>query len=1180
MNRRVLTSMLVVLLSLASTACGNGDGLAPASGDVPATISGINGPFDAFREEPFEIAGANFGSAGTAVTVRFTSVNGPVFQGGTAEHADVAGTIVSAGTVAGVTPVSIASGEFSAFVTVVLPDGEEILSFVPIAEFVALEVNALSLTEVASEIPQEIEITGEGFEPIGDTIMVSFESAASDFLGGAMTRLDVTGVVVDAQHLLVTTPIAGVGADVLATVWVERQDGFRGLMADAITFRAPTATASSETSAGAEEPRPFTITGVGYGPLGATVDITFTAATNAFPGPSDSVATTGTILSDTEIEGMTPDAGAISLKAETMVTLVFPSGAAATLAPDTMTFEPRPDAEDDEYDVFGNVLLAVDDADGLLDNDTDPDGDTLTVLEYDDTSSEGGQVQVEDDGAFTYDPPPGFEGTDTFEYTITDGVATQTATASLDVTGRTWFIDDTAPAGGDGRLNSPFKSLTNFNDAQGLGGDAAPAAGDTVFVFEGETTAYEGGIELLDDMLLIGEAEGLTLDSTEIVPPGDAPDLGFGGTVGTDAPGAAISLAKDNVIRGIDISNSNGGGVEGTDVGTLVIRNMRIVTLGGPALDIATGTLDVEVNSITVAPTQSPVVEAVHGIRLTAVEGTLEVTTTEATSTGIIDIKGTSEEGIWIDKTSDDLDITCLDLSVAASGKTGVLLETVAGSLVVDGLLVLEVPAPGDALVRIATSSANIRFDTVNLNGAVYKPDPLDATKSIFVHAGGDGIELIEHSGTFEIRGGLLSSFGDSAIRARACGGAITLDGTFDHDNMDGADGLTIHTTGLTPKSTVPPSPPQHGLFLDECTGNVTVKGCAFRVIQERFVDRMTSPAADLDSDNNNAIHLENTTGTLAKVLVDGNVFVGGVAVGDPVDPQQATATDWGVRIVLDGAAVISDLEIKNNEAVHNAEGAFSVVLDPDDNGTTPNLPRIGDLSISGNGSELHNQLGNIRVEGYGRSKITAFDVDDNEIDGDNGDLTGDIHTRGSGIALILGLAGGTGTGDAQAVGTINGNTLAEVGRTAAHAGIAVTVGRAADLVLELDSNNVDGQAGSAIVVQIQGTATADATVSNNALGANEGNDKATPVGPTGMLVLVLNTATLCLFVDGNEIEEASIIAAVGAAALAFQGIPGAAPYADAAVKTALEAANNTTAGGAISVVAGNKAGACTVATP
>ena len=70
-------------------------------------------------------------------------------------------------------------------------------------------------------------------------------------------------------------------------------------------------------------------------------------------------------------------------------------------------------------------------ASGVLANDTDPDGDVLTVAAFDAASARGGAVAMNTDGRFTYTPPAGYTGTDSFPYTATDGAAQDAATVSL-----------------------------------------------------------------------------------------------------------------------------------------------------------------------------------------------------------------------------------------------------------------------------------------------------------------------------------------------------------------------------------------------------------------------------------------------------------------------------------------------------------------------------------------------------------------------------------------------------------------------------------------------------------------------------------------------------------------------------------------------------------------------------
>lgn len=72
----------------------------------------------------------------------------------------------------------------------------------------------------------------------------------------------------------------------------------------------------------------------------------------------------------------------------------------------------------DSYDVTANTPLRIlDTAEGVLANDSDPDGDPLRVQFY--TEPLGG-LMLYPDGTFIYTPLPNFYGTDSFTYIVTD----------------------------------------------------------------------------------------------------------------------------------------------------------------------------------------------------------------------------------------------------------------------------------------------------------------------------------------------------------------------------------------------------------------------------------------------------------------------------------------------------------------------------------------------------------------------------------------------------------------------------------------------------------------------------------------------------------------------------------------------------------------------------------------
>ncbi|WP_020210841.1 tandem-95 repeat protein, partial [Gilvimarinus chinensis] len=67
-------------------------------------------------------------------------------------------------------------------------------------------------------------------------------------------------------------------------------------------------------------------------------------------------------------------------------------------------------------------------------NDTDLDGDSLSVVAGTFTTSEGGTIVIASDGSYTYTPAANFTGTDTVDYTVTDGSLTDVGTLTISVT--------------------------------------------------------------------------------------------------------------------------------------------------------------------------------------------------------------------------------------------------------------------------------------------------------------------------------------------------------------------------------------------------------------------------------------------------------------------------------------------------------------------------------------------------------------------------------------------------------------------------------------------------------------------------------------------------------------------------------------------------------------------------
>ncbi len=88
-------------------------------------------------------------------------------------------------------------------------------------------------------------------------------------------------------------------------------------------------------------------------------------------------------------------------------------------------------ADDGPYGVDEDGTLTVLAADGVLKNDTDSDGESLTAILQDDV--ENGTLTLHPDGSFTYKPNPHWYGTDTFTYRASDGGAESAELATVTI---------------------------------------------------------------------------------------------------------------------------------------------------------------------------------------------------------------------------------------------------------------------------------------------------------------------------------------------------------------------------------------------------------------------------------------------------------------------------------------------------------------------------------------------------------------------------------------------------------------------------------------------------------------------------------------------------------------------------------------------------------------------------
>ena len=315
------------------------------------------------------------------------------------------------------------------------------------------------------------------------------------------------------------------------------------------------------------------------------------------------------------------------------------------------SFGVKPEAVDDMHSATGNVRIDTTSSGfSVLSNDM---GAGLTITSFDATSVKGGNVTMNTGtGTFSYNPPRGFTGTDSFNYTISNGAGSDQGTVVLTVTDMIWFINNTAGAcssGCDGRLTHPFTSLAAFEAINGNGTTSAgvvidPEDGDNIFIHTG-TGSYTGPLTLEDNQRVIGQGASSSITALAMItlaPDSDPlPSTGGSNPVITSAVGG-ITLAQNNSLHGFTVSNTTGTGISGTGFGTLTVSENVILsntTTAGTPLNLDNGVLAATFRSISAGNnTADP--DPVNGIVLTNTSGSFTVSGDGTTTAGLLNRNG------------------------------------------------------------------------------------------------------------------------------------------------------------------------------------------------------------------------------------------------------------------------------------------------------------------------------------------------------------------------------------------------------------------------------------------------------------------------------------------------------------------------------------------------------------
>ena len=379
-----------------------------------------------------------------------------------------------------------------------------------------------------------------------------------------------------------------------------------------------------------------------------------------------------------------------------------------------------------------DTSLAIAAVSGVLANDSDPDGDPLTVAAINGSAANigstvalasGALVRLNADGSLSYDPNGQFEYltqgetvTDTFTYVASDGGSdSNSTTVTITITG----VND-APLGTDDSFTvaegatTTLNLITNDNDVDdGLDGTSiaivsGPAHGSLVINGDGSVDYSHDGSENFTDSFtytiddLFGASSNNVTVGLTITPQNDAPVNTIPGTVTVDEDTPAS-------IAGISISDNDAAGGDLTT--RLMVSNGTLdVTLAGSA------TISAGANGSSDLTIQGTIADINASLASLTYTGNLNLSGIAADSLVVRTGDGgnTGAGGVQQDTDTIQLDInsindaptisTIADQTIAEDSSTGALAFTVN-----------DVDAAGSLTVS-ATSSDTALIPDANLN--------------------------------------------------------------------------------------------------------------------------------------------------------------------------------------------------------------------------------------------------------------------------------------------------------------------------------------------------------------------------------------------------------------------------------------------------------------------------------
>ena len=824
----------------------------------------------------------------------------------------------------------------------------------------------------------------------------------------------------------------------------------------------------------------------------------------------------------------------------------------------TMAVGNRPLCTNDAYNATGNVGITVP-AGGVLLNDT---GDAIAITAVQGNGANignptattaSGTVTLNSNGSFSYMPPAGFNGNDTFTYDLDNNFNDpSTCTVTVTVSDMIWFIDNNAVPGGNGRLNTPFNTLAAFN-AINTGPPPNAQNGNTIFIHTG-SISYTEGITLTNNQILVGQgaSESISAIAGITLPPNSNPLPTTGGTnpVITNAnfAGSGIALATGNIVRGVTVSNTLGAGIWGPGANNTTISETAVINAGGAAVYFQSAAITTTFTTLSTDGSQS------DGIVLNNVSGTFTVS-------GDTTVANSANEGIEIiDSTG--LTASFGNTTISDAGSLSINLRNNSGNITFGTTTMTNLGSSG---IIIFEGSATYQFGSTNINTWLASGRGI----GIADMAGGsvtfssvnitnpalEGIQIQNTNAPVTVNGGSISGAGTTAFYVTGGNQNVTYSGTI-NNSANRSVYIENHTGGIVTLN---------GNITDTGTGIFITNSSGINNSTTNFTGNLTlntgnSPAftatnggtINISGGTNTigattpvsggAININNTTigasgvtfrsisangadtGITLNNTGTGAFTVTGVSTTDGTGGTLQNHNDHGIELINAQNVSINNMNLIN--ATTTQDVAVNTPTCDDESGGTNtgcnapvqmvNATNISLTNLTINGSVQHGINGN-NVNGLAITNTDLTNIGDNQLE--NGmhiiNLLGTVNFNnlnidGSETRNVL-IENNTGTANITVTNSSFNNTTLANGEDGFH----LIGGGNANVTLNVNNSSFIHNHGPQLKAHAEDNSTVNATINDNLFDGDPAE-----VGNTGLDLAVRDNANLIFNVSGTTLGD------------------------------------------------------------